>query len=468
MPHIFDIHKYYCLMRRTLYIFFWMFLPFAASAGPIVPVVAMGVEVRPGNVSCSGMQDGSFQVTLISNGGVVLYEWSSLAQDTLGGIGTLSGNSPSDLLDSLPPGDYMFRVINLNGADTIFGASIVEPPPLGGHIHVLSDYSGFGVACMEGPGTGRVRAQIVGGTKDYSYSWSTGATGPLAVNLPPGEYDVSVSDANGCYLELVFSLDAPPPLSADVVGQAEACLGQHSGAVLIPAVGGGIPPYTMTLESDAITGVTAAWDSLAPGFYTIEIKDSHGCLLEKEVEIGIGPAFEFSTGPDTALFSGDTLPVTISSDRVLSEVQWTPASGFLKDTATGVTLLFPFTSTEYSIRVRDENGCLSMDTLRITVHRNRALYFPNVFAPNGNNVENQYFSAFSDAGVRTILLLRIFDRHGRLWFDKSNFPANSPDAGWRGEASGEAASSGVYFWQAVVLFTDEREEIFQGDVTLIR
>lgn len=428
----------------------------------------MGVEVRPVNISCFGMKDGSFQVVLISNGGVIQYDWASLTQDTLEGIGTLSGNSPLDLLDSLPPGDYLFHIANLNGVDTSFSASIIEPPPLGGYVRILSDYSGFGVACADGPGTGKARAEISGGTRNYTYDWSSGGNGIIALNLPAGEHSVTVMDASGCYLELSFSLDAPPPLMAELAVEPEACLGQHTGIIDIPGPEGGVPPYVMRLNDDELTGLSANWDSLAPGVYTVLIEDKNGCTLEKDVEIGIGPAFPFSAGPDTALFSGDTLPLTINSDRVLADVKWTPASGFIMDSLTGEMLFFPFTSTEYVVRVKDEAGCLSIDTIQITVHRNRAVYFPNVFAPKGNVVDNQYFSGYGDTGVQTVLSLRIFDRNGRLWFDKSNFPVNAPDAGWHGEAAGEEAAPGVYFWQAVVLFTDNRKEIFQGDVTLVR
>jgi len=460
---------YYYLMMRTLCLFFSLLVPMLAWAGPTPePVEAMGILVQPGNVSCSGMNDGSFQISLVSNGGFVIYEWSSLSPDTLSGMGTLSGNSPSDLLDSLPPGDYLFRVINLNGNDTIFGASILEPPPLSGAIDVLSDYSGYAVACIEGAGTGKVRALVSGGNQQYSYLWSTGATGPVAVNLPPGQHEVLVTDVNGCTMLLTFALDAPTPVSADVAAKAEFCLGQHSGIVNVLSVAGGVGPYDMTLEETTITGNTAAWDSLAPGFYTVEITDANGCAIEREVEIANGPEFEFSAGPDTGMFSGDTLSLQISSDRVLTSVSWSPYAGIFEDTTTGNTLLFPFSSTEYEVLVRDENGCQSIDTLRLEVHKNRGVYFPNVFAPDGNNIENQFFSMYADAGVHSVLTLRIFDRWGRLWFDQHGIPANAPSAGWHGDAGGEKAGPGVYFWQAVVLFSDERKEIYQGDVTLIR
>lgn len=454
---------------RKVYLFCCLLLPAMAWAGPIPePVVAMGVEVQPGNISCTGMHDGTFQLTLISNGGFVIYEWESLFSDTLGGIGSLTGSSPSDFLDSLPPGDYLFKVMNLNGNDTTFAASIIEPPPLGGAVNVLSNYSGYDVACVDGPGNGKVRAEVSGGIHEYSFLWSTGATGPVVVNLPPGQHSVQIRDANGCPLDLIFTLNAPPPLSAEVSAKREACLEQHTGQVNVVSAGGGVGPYTMTLEGNTVTGYTASWDSLSPGWYTVETQDQNGCTLLQEVEVEQGPEFEFSAGADADVFSGDTLELTLNSDRLLSSIEWSPKIGVWQDTASEKATFFPILSTEYTVRVRDENGCLSIDSIQIQVHKNRNVYFPNVFAPESNVPENQFFSAYADTGVRVVQSLRIYDRSGRLWFDGRNMPVNAAASGWHGETSDEKAESGVYFWQATVLFTDERVETYQGDVTLIR
>ncbi|MCC6281118.1 MAG: gliding motility-associated C-terminal domain-containing protein [Saprospiraceae bacterium] len=462
------INGYY-LMMRILYIILGLIFHYMAWAGPTPePVVAYGVEVQPANVSCAGMNDGSFRVTLVSNGAVIVYEWSSVAPGTLSGIGTLSTNSPSDLLDSLPPGDYLFRVLNFNGVDTTFGASIVEPPPLGGYVKILSDYSGYDVACFEGPGTGIVRAEISGGVQGYSYVWSNGSNGSVALDYPPGQHDVRVFDGNGCYIDMVFALDAPPPLSAEIVSKTETCLGQGSGLISVLTVGGGVGPYTMVNGNLETIGYAAAWDSLSVGVYAIKVEDSNGCMIEEMVELSDGPAFFCSAGPDTTVFSGDTLQLSLQSDRPLVAVSWSPARDFVYDTLSGITRFFPFSTSDYMVQVQDENGCHGMDTVRIAVQRNRSLYFPNVFAPDGNNPENQFFSIYGDAGVHSVTSLRIFDRFGRIWFDQTDIPVNAPDTGWRGDAAGERAAPGVYFWQAVVLFTDERVEIFQGDVTLVR
>ncbi len=456
-------------MARIVCFIGLFFSSFLIWAGPKPdPVVALGVEVQPINVSCAGSHDGSFRVTLISNGAVILYQWSSIAPGSLSGIGTLSTSSPSDYLDSLPPGDYLFTIIDLNGADTTFGASIIEPPPLGGIISILSNYAGYAVACAAGTGNGRVRAEVSGGNQGYSYAWSSGASGPVALQLSPGQHEVSISDINGCYLTLMVTLDAPPPVEADIAAAGEPCLGQGTGMIEVLAAQGGIGPYTMSLGTRVENGYAAYWDSLASGMYHLHIKDSNGCLFDEDIDLPAGPAFEFSAGPDTAVFTGDTLRLSVISDRPLVSIKWFPATQILQDSLFENTLFFPFSSTGYSVLVRDEQGCLSMDSILIEVHRNRSLYFPNVFAPDGNIIDNQSFSIYGDTGVRGVKSLRIFDRFGRVWFDQHNLPVNAPDSGWKGDASGERAIPGVYFWQAIIVYTDEREEIFEGDVTLIR
>jgi gliding motility-associated-like protein len=64
----------------------------------------------------------------------------------------------------------------------------------------------------------------VGGSPDYSFAWSSGATSPSANMLSSGTYDLVVTDANNCTANASYTLYATPPLN----GQLEevACIGQ--------------------------------------------------------------------------------------------------------------------------------------------------------------------------------------------------------------------------------------------------
>lgn len=46
---------------------------------------------------------------------------------------------------------------------------------------------------------GSININITGGLPPYTSTWSNGMTGPFVTGLPPGNYYVNVSDANGCH-----------------------------------------------------------------------------------------------------------------------------------------------------------------------------------------------------------------------------------------------------------------------------
>ena len=55
-----------------------------------------------------------------------------------------------------------------------------------------------------------------------------------------------------------------------------------------------------------------------------------------------------------------------------------------------VRTISPLSNVQYSITLEDENGCTATDEILVDVFINRNLYVPNVFSPNGDQV-NDYF-----------------------------------------------------------------------------
>ena len=58
--------------------------------------------------------------------------------------------------------------------------------------------SAIGYNAFGGGANGAVTTSVSNGTSPYSYSWSTGQTTTSITNLLPGQYSVTVVDANGC------------------------------------------------------------------------------------------------------------------------------------------------------------------------------------------------------------------------------------------------------------------------------
>lgn len=98
----------------------------------------------------------------------------------------------------------------------------------------------------------------------------------------------------------------------------------------------------------------------------------------------------------------------------------------------------------------------------------REVYIPNVFSPNGDGVNDYFFISGHPEGIMRIPLLRIFDRWGELIFERIDLLPNIPEQGWDGRNRNEPINPGVFVYVAHVIHADGLEEVFTGDVTLIR
>jgi gliding motility-associated-like protein/uncharacterized repeat protein (TIGR01451 family) len=126
----------------------------------------------------------------------------------------------------------------------------------------------------------------------------------------------------------------------------------------------------------------------------------------------------------------------------------------------------PLKSGTYTIRVENEYGCTDIDLIRIEVDNTREVYIPNIFSPNGDNINDKFY--IQGLGYGRIDNFYVFDRWGEMVYKASKIWINDESVGWNGNFNGKKALPGVYTWMAEVTFLDQRTEFFSGDVTLLR
>lgn len=110
----------------------------------------------------------------------------------------------------------------------------------------------------------------------FEYLWYDGDVSPQKTNLLPGTYSVTVTNVIGCVAtkEIIIT-PAPDKLIASVGIVDSASTPIAADGSLLGSVVGGTPPYTYQW-SDGSTDVLA--DGLTPGFYTLTVTDSNGCI----------------------------------------------------------------------------------------------------------------------------------------------------------------------------------------------
>jgi gliding motility-associated-like protein len=102
----------------------------------------------------------------------------------------------------------------------------------------------------------------------------------------------------------------------------------------------------------------------------------------------------------------------------------------------------------------------------ITVDVVRRLYFPNIFSPNDDALNDRFYPFAGGDFITKIDEFKIFDRWGDLMFEAYNFQPNDFDHGWDGTKNGRRLNSNVYVYYAIVEFKDGKKKVFKGDVIL--
>ncbi|MFN4911623.1 MAG: SprB repeat-containing protein, partial [Flavobacteriales bacterium] len=146
------------------------------------PLLIPGTVV---NVACHG--DSSGYITALPNGGTAPYSYA------------WSNGQTSQVDTLLPAGSYVVTVTDANGCIDSALFDVGEPSA-----PIALTAVANAVGCF-GANSGAIDLSVTGGTPGYSYLWSNNATSQDIQSLLAGNYQVVVTDANGC----IDSLDVP-------------------------------------------------------------------------------------------------------------------------------------------------------------------------------------------------------------------------------------------------------------------
>lgn len=120
-----------------------------------------------------------------------------------------------------------------------------------------------------------------------------------------------------------------------------------------------------------------------------------------------------------------------------------------------------------NVMISDETGCSTSDRVFLKVEQATAYYIPNVFSPNGDQI-NDRFSVSGNSKVQAISSMQIYNRWGAVVYQGFNFPINDTNYGWDGNFKGQAAPAGVYVYMVELILADDTIVLASGDLTLVR
>src|ERR1043165_6915248 len=164
------------------------------------------------------------------------YNWTDPNTST-----TVSTVNPA----SLPSGGYDLEITDANGC--VFGSDDIQDSIS------VDDVPAFTVTLGSTPanctnGTASV-ANIAGGVAPYTYLWNNSATTNSINGLTQGQYNVVVTDAQGCDVTAYTYVQQSVSIGANITPTYATCI-QNDGAAIVFG-SGGVPPYTYLWNNNA-------------------------------------------------------------------------------------------------------------------------------------------------------------------------------------------------------------------------
>jgi PKD repeat protein/subtilisin-like proprotein convertase family protein len=213
-----------------------------------------------------------------------------------------------------------------------------------------------------GNGQGSISLSVSGGTPEYVYVWSNGATTATISNLTAGSYGFTVEDENSCSVSSeVLILNGSGSLSIDNVILTNTECNQSTGAIELE-VSGGDGDYSYTWSNGVSTQNI---ENLGVGTYSVVLEDNSNCLVTASYTIGIEGGDLLLSNSSIVNASCGVNNGSISVDVIGgTNIQYVwnngGASSFISNLAVGT----------YSLEASSDEGCFSLFNFDVLADEN--------------------------------------------------------------------------------------------------
>jgi gliding motility-associated-like protein len=298
------------------------------------------------NPSCIGNEDGSILLDMTGGTGTLTYVWT--------GPGTFM--SMDEDITGLGPGGYQVEITDDNSCAVEADYVLIA-------LQVMAfSATSVNIDC-NGSTNGSIDIEVSGGLETYGYSWIgpvpfTAITQDIA-DLLAGEYEVLITDQNGCELDTLITLTEPETLIAAEQSVVDLnCNGDLSGAISLD-ISGGTLDYTLLWSGpNDFTSIEEDISGLEAGDYVLDVIDFNGCALSLPFIVYEPAAISIiSTSITDAICENSpdgSIDVDISGGVPGYETSWSGPNGF-SSTNEDLTGILPGT---YTLSVTDDHGCI--------------------------------------------------------------------------------------------------------------
>lgn len=374
----------------------------ATSVGVIADNPFTKSDYHGVNVTQCREDDGWFEINSTGGTGNHQYKYSFESTQT--------PYQSSNRFENLLAGYYTITIKDENECTFTTNLTLIDPSDM--NYSVTKNNT----AC--GQNNGDATLSVSGGVAPYTYLWDDplNQTTETAAQLAAGSYNVSVRDANDCFLYVPVAISNSGAAQVEEGTITPATCSYLNDATAEITIVNGTSPFQIQWN-DPSQSTTQQITDLYGGVYIAEITDANNCITAIEVDVPAPDYLEVSAlDYEKPLCYGD------ANGLITVEAQGgTPLSGKYTFHLNNATTVFDISGTfpgltigNYDVHVTDNHGCIS-ETESITVEQPPLLEIENfsheiplcyagndgsifVDATGGTPTDSRYYYIISENG----------------------------------------------------------------------
>ncbi len=228
------------------------------------------LNVSSTNSNCN-QSDGEACVTASGGTGMYTYLWDDL------------NNQTTNCAQNLTPGAYQVQVTDQSNCVSIGNINVLNNTSAVINAQVIHHVSCYNLCDAS------AWVEITGAAYPVSIVWNDPniQTNDTATGLCAGNYEVTVTESNGCISTSTITVNEPTELQLNIITTDEICPNACDGNISISA-SGGVGNYVYSINNGLTFQSSNTFNGLCNQNYQVVVKDSHDCVYNQPVNIGSG------------------------------------------------------------------------------------------------------------------------------------------------------------------------------------
>jgi gliding motility-associated-like protein len=416
------------------------------------PIFFISPTISP--ISCNGENDGTIDLNLTGGIAPFTVTWND---DPSAGIQR----------NNLSPGTYSVTITDSDPNQCPIQQTFLFTNPAAlGVSETITDATDCNIV-----NSGSIDLDVSGGTLPYSFLWNTNQTTEDLVNIPPGDYSVNITDANGCTATREFNIFRQEPIKIEFEETLITDCNLKTVTQQTKAnVTGGFLPYIYNWSAGTPSvSDNSIMTSNQNGSYILTITDAKGCITTKSFLVDIPsigtPDFEysaFSISNYNFLSVEDPITFTNLSSGNYTSVSWDFGDGSLPTNEENPMHSYNQSGTfNVVLTVNYTAGCIETFERTIEITKGYYLKLPNAFTPNGDGYNETIRPVFRGF---TNIQMTIYNTRGNIVYKEEGINLK----GWNGLIDGKPAENGNYVMLVSGITFFNKEVTKNSPITLLK